>query len=80
MATHARQPMATHCLKNPKDREAWWATVHGVTQSQTHPKRFSMHAPSPENNLTDFFQYEGKLAARKLGVGRLVWSGGGPRI
>ena len=28
--------MATHssisCLGNPMDREAWWATVHGVTR------------------------------------------------
>ena len=23
------------CLENPMDREAWWATVHGVTQSGT---------------------------------------------
>ena len=23
------------CLKNPIDRGAWWATVHGVTQSRT---------------------------------------------
>ena len=22
------------CLENPMDREAWWATVHGVTKSQ----------------------------------------------
>ena len=22
------------CLRNPMDREAWWATVHGVTKSQ----------------------------------------------
>jgi len=21
------------CLGNPMDREAWWATVHGVTKS-----------------------------------------------
>ena len=33
------EEMATHtvqysCLKNPMDRGAWWATVHGVTQSQ----------------------------------------------
>ena len=21
------------CLGNPMDREAWWATVHGVTES-----------------------------------------------
>ena len=31
--------MATHfqysCLENPMDREAWRATVHGVTKSQT---------------------------------------------
>ena len=24
------------CLGNPMDRQAWWATVHGVTKSQTH--------------------------------------------
>ena len=23
------------CLENSMDREAWWATVHGVTKSQT---------------------------------------------
>ena len=23
------------CLENPMDREAWWATVHGVVKSQT---------------------------------------------
>ena len=26
------------CLENPMDREAWWATVHGVTKSQTLTK------------------------------------------
>ena len=26
------------CLENPMDREAWWATVHGVTKSQTRLK------------------------------------------
>ena len=23
------------CLENPRDRGAWWATVHGVTKSWT---------------------------------------------
>ena len=25
-------PLQYACLENPKDREAWWATVHGVTR------------------------------------------------
>ena len=24
------------CLENPMNREAWWATVHGVAESWTH--------------------------------------------
>ena len=26
-------PFQDSCLKNPMDRGAWWATVHGVTES-----------------------------------------------
>ena len=26
-------PLQYSCLKNPKDRVAWWATVHRVTKS-----------------------------------------------
>ena len=28
-------PLQTSCLENPKDREAWWATVHRDTKSWT---------------------------------------------
>ena len=28
-------PLEYSCLKNPVDRGAWWATVHGVTKSWT---------------------------------------------
>ena len=28
-------PLQYSCLKNPMNRGAWWATVHGVTESQT---------------------------------------------
>ena len=28
-------PLQYSCLENPMDRGAWWATVHGVTESQT---------------------------------------------
>ena len=27
-------PLQYSCLENSKDREAWWATIHGVTKSQ----------------------------------------------
>ena len=33
-------PLQYSCLKNPMDRAAWQATVHGVTESQT---RLSIH-------------------------------------
>ena len=29
------KPFQYSCLENPMDREAWWATVHGVTKSWT---------------------------------------------
>ena len=28
-------PLQCSGLESPKDREAWWATVHGVTESWT---------------------------------------------
>ena len=28
-------PLQYSCLENPKDRGAWWATVHGVAKSWT---------------------------------------------
>ena len=34
------KPFQYPCLGNPMDRGAWWATVHGVAESQT---RLSMH-------------------------------------
>ena len=33
-------PLQYSCLGNPMDRGAWWATVHGVTKSQS---RLSTH-------------------------------------
>ena len=29
-------PLQYSCLGNPMERRSWWATVHGVTKSQTH--------------------------------------------
>ena len=36
-------PLQYSCLGNPTDRGAWWATVHGVIQSRTQLKWWSMH-------------------------------------
>ena len=48
MAPHS----STLAWKNPMDREAWWAAVHGVTKSQTRlsdfPFTFHFHALEKE--------------------------------
>ena len=41
-------PLQYSCLESPVDRGAWWATVHGVTQSGTPLKRFSTAQHIPE--------------------------------
>ena len=28
-------PLQSSCLENPMDREAWWATAHGIAKGQT---------------------------------------------
>ena len=34
-------PFHCSCLKNPRDRGAWWAAVYGVAQSRTRLERLS---------------------------------------
>ena len=43
-------PLQYCCLKNPMDRGACWAAVHGVAESQTRLKRLSMYACIGEGN------------------------------
>ena len=39
-------PLQYSCLENSMDRGAWWATVHGVTKSQSQLSNFSsLHFP-----------------------------------
>ena len=40
-------PLQCSCLENPMDRGAWWATVHGVTKSQTRLKQHITHTQHP---------------------------------
>ena len=41
-------PLQCSCLENPRDGGAWWAAVHGVTQSRTRLKR--LRSGSRTNN------------------------------
>ena len=34
-------PLQYSCLENPMDQGTWWATVHGVTKSQTQLSDFT---------------------------------------
>ena len=40
------------CLENPRDGEAWWATVYGVAQSRTRLKWLSSSSSSSFSKLT----------------------------
>ena len=50
MATHS----STLAWKNPMDRGAWWATVHGVAKSQTQLSNltFTFHFHALEKEMT----------------------------
>ena len=37
-------PLQYSCLENSMDREALWATIHGVTKNWTQLKQLSIHA------------------------------------
>ena len=34
-------PLQYSCLENPIDRDAWWATVHGIAKSRTQLSDFT---------------------------------------
>ena len=36
-------PLQYSCLENPKDRGAWWATVHGVTKESNMTEQLRAH-------------------------------------
>ena len=43
-------PLQYSCMENPMDRGAWWATVHGVTKSQTPLSDFTFTFLTIVNN------------------------------
>ena len=51
-------PLQYSCLQNPMDREAWWATVHGVARSQTWRRPGSGRCGQ---GITDFWEEKGTM-------------------
>ena len=47
------QPLQRSCLGNPRDGEAWWAAVYGVSQSRTRLKQLSSNSSSNMENSRD---------------------------
>ena len=45
-------PLWYSCLENPINREAWQATVYGITKRQTRLSTHVCHVPTTQNMLT----------------------------
>ena len=71
------KPLQYSCLGNPMDREAWWATIHGVAKSQTRLSdfTFTFHFHALEKEMAT---HSSVLAWRIPGtvslVGCRIWS------
>ena len=53
------QPTLCSCMENPMDRGAWWAMVHGVSESQTRLSTCAhthTHTHTMENNQISIVQ------------------------
>ena len=44
-------PLQCSCLKNPRDRGAWWAAVYEIPRSRTRLKRLSSSSSSIEAEI-----------------------------
>ena len=67
-------PLQHSCLENPMDGGAWWAAVHGVTESQARLRDFTFHFPALEKEMAT---HSSVLAWRIPGKGE---SGGLPSM
>ena len=54
-------PLQCSCLENPRDGEAWWAAVYGVTQSQTRLKQLSRSSSAPNKEQAQWVSQQGSL-------------------
>ena len=56
-------PLQCSCLENPRDGEAWWAAVYGVTQSRTRLKRLSSSSSSSNRTRRGQFSFQSQRKA-----------------
>ena len=54
-------PLQYSGLENPMDRGAWWATVHGVTKSQTQLSNSHLFTFTPLENTEQYKDYRNLL-------------------
>ena len=66
---HIHLTVFTACLENPMDGGAWWATVHGVAESQTRLSNFifTFHFHALEKEMV---AHSSVLAWRIPGTGK----------
>ena len=67
------KPLQYPCLENPMDREAWWATVHGVAKSWTQLSMSKTHLRKNEPELPEV--QRGRREALGLGLGSAAHAG-----
>ena len=58
-------PLQYSCLENPMDRGACWATVHGVTKSQTRLRLLSTHVASADLLRLRFFVSQRRMNSKR---------------
>ena len=58
------------CLGNSMDRGAWWATVHGVTKSQTWLRQLS----TVQGYKCRYLSFAQQLRVKRMFSGELIWT------
>ena len=59
-------PLQYSCLETPIDAGAWWAAVHGVTQSQTRLSNLAAAAvPPTDRGKTAICQWSRQILSQK---------------
>ena len=67
-------PLQYSCLENSMDRGAWWATVYGVTKSQTQLNDWHFHCIARNEQSLDKLKKYTRLVLLKLVSPTCFWN------